>query len=202
MHITLYFTPGTRAIRPRWLLEELEVKYDLEIIDLFGGEGQKPQYRAVHPLGQVPAMRINGQLMLESGAMCHWLADHYAGVGLAPPHGDPTRIPYEQWMAYAPGSLEPPGFYALLHSRILPEDRRIPAIVPSLMKRYARAVAVVAEALAEKAYLLGDRFSAADIMVGSTLMWLPDVLADHPNLGAYVDRLRQRPAYRRATVTD
>jgi len=200
MHITLYFTPGTRAIRPRWLLEELEIKYDLVNIDLRGGAAQTPEYLAVHPLGQVPAMRINGQAMIESCAMCHWLADHFAGAGLAPAHGDSNRIRYEQWMAFAPGTLEPPAFYALLHSRILPEDQRIPAILPWVRERYARAVAVVAAAMDEKAYLVGDQFSAADIMVGSTLMWLPDVLEDHPNLRAYLMRLKQRPAFQRATA--
>lgn len=199
MHITLYYTPGTRALRPRWLLEELGLDYDLETVDLFGGQGRTPGYRAIHPLGQVPALRVNGDVLIESGAICHWLADHYAGAGLAPPHGDPARIRYEQWMAFAPGSLEPPSFYALLHSRILPEAQRVPAFVPWAQERYAQAVGAVADALGDRTWLLGDRFTAADIMVGSTLMWLPDALAGHPNLRGYVGRLKERDAYRRAT---
>lgn len=195
MHITLHYTPGTRAIRPRWLLEELEVTYDLKMIDLFGGEAERPEYQAIHPLGQVPALEINGQIQLESGAMCHWLADHFIAGGLAPTPGDPSRVNYEQWMFFAPGNLEPPAFYALLHSKILPEAQRVEPFVPWAMQRYLKAVETVDQALNGKAYLLGDKFTAADIMIGSTLMWITDALKDYPALQDYTGRLQQRSAY-------
>ena len=101
-------------------------------------------------------------------------------------------------MFFAPGNLEPPAFYALLHSKILPEAERIEAIVPWARQRYLQSVAVIDNALGGNDYLLGDDFTAADIMVGSTLMWLPDSLNNFPQLQAYVDRLQQRKACIRA----
>lgn len=200
MHITLHYTPGTRAVRPRWLLEELDIPYDLNTIDLFHGGGDSARYRAIHPLGLVPALQINGQVQLESGAMCHWLADRYIAAGLAPTPDDPARIRYEQWMYFAPGTLEPPAWYALLHAKMLPASQRIESIVPWALQRYADAVETVDAALNGKACLLGERFSAADIMVGSTLMWIPEALDQCPTLRQYVERLQQRPAYQRATA--
>jgi glutathione S-transferase len=199
MHITLHYTPGTRAIRPRWLLEELDIPYELNRLDLYGGECNKPEYKAIHPLGQVPALEINGQIQLESGAMLHWLADHFIATELAPTPGDPTRINYEQWMFFTPGTLEPPAFYAILHSKILPKAQRIEDFVPWAMQRYLQSVEVVDNALDGKTFLLGDKFSAADIMVGSTLMWIPDALLDFPCLQEYVNRLKERDAFIRAT---
>lgn len=199
MHITLHYTPGTRAIRPRWLLEELEITYDLKTVDLFDGGGNSPEYKAIHPMGLVPALEINGQVQLESGAMCHWLADHFIAAGLAPTPDDPTRINYEQWMFFAPGTLEPPAWLVVLHSKILPETQRVDSVVPWAMKRYLAAVKSLGETLNGKKYLLGDTFTAADIMVGSTLMWIPDALNDYPTMQDYTDRLKQRGAYIRAT---
>jgi len=199
MQITLHYTPGTRAARPRWLLEELGIPYELNVVDLFAGGGRSVEYRAVHPLGQVPALEVDGEIQIESGAICHWLADRFSDRGFAPSPDDPARAAYEQWMFFVPGSLEPPAFYAALHSRLLPESQRVAAIVPWCMKRYLKAVGVVGAALAGKRYLVGDKFTAADIMVGTTLIWVPDALKSRPILQDYVERLRQRPAYVRAT---
>ncbi len=198
MDITLYYTPKTRALRPRWLLEELGLEYRLEAIDLFNGEGQSKAYRNIHPLGAVPAIEIDGNTMIESGAICHWLSDKVSKPKLAPALDDPQRQHYEQWMFFAPGTLEPPAYYALLHGRILPEQQRIQAIVPWCMSRHKNIIAMMDEQLENREYLLGESFSTADIMIGSTLMWLPEQLQDQPRLKAYTERLQQRPAYQRA----
>lgn len=84
MDIKLYYTPHTRAVRPRWLLEELNIPYQLEHIDLFAGEGQSRDYLKINPLGAVPAMEVDGEIMLESGAMCRWLTDRHIESELAP----------------------------------------------------------------------------------------------------------------------
>jgi len=193
MDIELFYTPHTRAARPRWLLEELEVPYRLHPVDLFAGE-RNP----AHPLGAVPSLRVDGMTLFESGAICHWLADRYPDRGLAPARDDPQRPGYEQWMFFTPGTLEPPGFDIVLHSSILPEAQRVPAIVPFAEKRYRRVLRMLSNELDHGGYLLGERFSAADIMVGSTLSWLPGLLVPFPSLRAYVDRLTTRPAWQRA----
>lgn len=200
MNIKLYYTPHTRAVRPRWLLEELQLPYSLQAIDLFDGEGQSEHYRRIHPHGFVPAMEIDGEIMIESGAMCHWLADRVPDKHLAPPLDSAQRRPYEQWMFYAPGTLEPPAFTLLLHSRILPEEHRVSAILPWAEEGYRAILRVLEQQLGNRQYLLRGDFSCADIMVGSTLMWLPELLASHPGLKAYVRRLQARPAWQRATV--
>ena len=102
MDIELYHTPQTRSSRPRWLLEELGTPYRLRSVDLFGGE-RNP----AHPLGSVPAINIDGETLIESGAICHWLADRFLDKGLAPAMDDPRRARYEQWMFFVPATLEP-----------------------------------------------------------------------------------------------
>jgi len=97
MEIELYYTPHTRSLRPRWLLEELEIPYTIHAIDLFGGE-RNP----AHPLGSVPAMTVNGQTMFESGAMCHWLADRFPETGLAPTVGAVLRPAYDNGCSLYP----------------------------------------------------------------------------------------------------
>ncbi|MFQ5644452.1 MAG: glutathione S-transferase family protein [Thiogranum sp.] len=199
MDITLYYTPATRAIRPRWLLEEMQVPYRLHHIDLFGGEADSPEYRAINPLGVIPAAKIDGQVMLESGAICQWLTDRHPDRGLAPGPGSKERMRYEQWMYFTFGTLELPPWLTFLHSAILPEAQRVPAIVDWAAQRNIPILEMLNTELEGKDYLLGSRFTTADIMVGSTLLWQPDVVKQYPALQAYTERLKSRPAYQRAT---
>jgi glutathione S-transferase len=196
MEIELCYTPHTRSCRPRWLLEELAVPYRLRPIDLFGGE-RNP----VHPLGSVPTISIDGEHLLESGAICHWLADCFPGKRLAPANTAPDRARYEQWMFFTPATLEPPAFDILLHTQILPEKERIEAIVPFATRSYHRVLRMLSKELNHAGYLLGKQFSCADIMLVTTLLILPGLLEDYPSLLAYTERLTARPAYQRAMAT-
>ena len=198
MKLKLYHTPQSRSIRPRWLMEELGLDYELVTIDLFEGEGETVEYKKIHPLGQVPALAVNNDIMLESGAMCHWLTDSYEDHSLAPAIGDPARRQYEQWMTFSLASLEPWPWLAMLHSRFLPEDQRVEEIVPWANQRVIPVLIALNDALLGKDYLLGKQFTTADIMVGSTLLWVPQLLGDFPDLLAYAQRLKARPAYQRA----
>lgn len=193
MEIELYYTPQTRSIRPRWLLEELGIPYTLHPVDLFGGE-RNP----LHPLGSVPAVRIDGQVMIESAAICHWLADRFPARRLAPGHDDAARARYEQWMFFVPATLEPPAFEILLHTRILPEKHRVPEIVDFARRGHRHVLRVLERELTHDGYLLGTEFCCADILLASTLNWLPDSLAPFPALTDYLERVIARPAYRRA----
>ena len=193
MQIELYYTPHTRSVRPRWLLEELGTPYSLRLIDLFGGE-RNP----VHPLGSVPAVRIDGETQIESGAICHWLADSFPEKDLAPASTDPRRASYEQWMFFVPGTLEPPAFDILMHTQILPEKKRVEAIVPYATGRYHSVLKMLAKELDHDGYLMGEQFTAADIMMTTTLSWLPELLEEYPSLLAYTQRATARPAYQSA----
>ena len=198
MDITLYHTPQTRSIRPRWLLEELRIPYKIQLVDLFSGEGESIEYKKINPLGAVPSMKVGDEVMLESGAMCHWLADQYSDIKLAPSNDDPTRLKYEQWMMFAQATLEMQPWLILLHSKILPKEKRVDEILPWASQRHQSILKVLNDELQYNDYLLGDEFSTADIMVGSTLMLLPETLSRFPVLEAYVQKLKQRPAFQQA----
>ena len=191
MEIELYYTPHTRAARVRWVLEELERPYALRPVDLFRGE-RNP----AHPLGSVPAMKVDGQFMFESGAICMWLADQFPERQLAP--AAVRRRDYEQWMFFGPATLEPPAFELLLHTRILPKQQRVPEILDFAEQGYRRVLDMLEAHLHQHEYLLGETFSCADILVGHTLTWLPKMIESSPPLLAYTERLTTRPAYVRA----
>jgi glutathione S-transferase len=146
MDIELFYTPNTRAFRPRWLLEELEIPYILRPVGLMRG-----QRNPAHPRGAVPAARVDGMTVIESGAVCHWLTDRCPDRQLAPAPDDPQRARYEQWMFFTPGTLEPPGFDILLHSMILPKAQRV-AVMAKFTGQHVHHVpiALVSESLQNK----------------------------------------------------
>jgi len=206
MNITLYYCAKTRAVRVRWLLEELQIPYQLKHIDIFSGAGQNKEYKAVHPYGQVPAINIDGEIIYESGAICSILADRFTDKKLAPKHNSTNRARYEQWMFFAPGTLEPPIFQYLLHTIIYPVERRIAQIAESNLHN-TRQVLITLEkvfknSMKNQQYLINDRFSCADIMIGSVLMWLPDIISKYPKLHHYSENLKTRTAYKRCLDTN
>jgi len=198
MDIKLYYTPKTRAIRPCWLLEELELDYRLHNIDLFGGEGFSEAYLRIHPHGCVPAAEIEQQVMFESCAICQWLTEQHPEKNLAPPLHVAERKLYDQWMFYVPGTLEPPLWLMILHGSLLPEKKRISQILPWAKKQYESVLVYLESQLQGKNFLLGEHFTTADIVLGSTLMWSEQMLSPFPALVSYIERLRLRTAYQRA----
>ena len=197
MELTLYYMPGTRSERVRWALDELGLDYGIEKLDLFKGEGNRADYRAIHPLGQLPALLVDGQAMFESGAIVQWLAEATPGSRLAPPVDQPARRAFDQWMYFAATSLEAPAWEMMLHGNILPDEQAVKSIIPFATQQYQRALQVLDHALTGRDYLLGREFSAADIMAGYLLAWFPEQLAECAVLPAYLERLEQRPAYPR-----
>jgi glutathione S-transferase len=195
MELTLYYLPGSRAERVRWILDELDLDYQVKTIDLFEGEGQRPDYLAIHPLGQLPALKINSEVMIESGAIVQWLAESVPGSELAPATDQPARRAFDQWMYFAVASLEASAWEMMLHGKILPDTQAVKAIVPFAEQRYAKALSVLEQALRDQDYLVDDRFSAADIMTAYILAWFPEQLVPYPRLQKYLARLQQRPAY-------
>ncbi len=198
MELILYYMPGTRAERIRWILKELDLDYRIETIDLFKGEGQRADYLAIHPLGQLPALKVDGEVMFESGAIVQWLAESVPGSNLAPAPDHSARRAFNQWMYFAVTSLETPAWEMMLHGSILPDKQAVKAIVPFAEQRYVLALGVLEKAVQGQDYLVDGRFSAADIMVGYILAWFPELLVPYPGLQTYLARLKQRPAYPRA----
>lgn len=198
----LYYCPQTRAVRPRWLLEELGQPYELVRVDLSKGEQKRPEHRKLHPHGAVPAL-VDGDLtMFESGAICAYLADKFADARLAPPPGTAARGMYYQWMFYAMATMEPPVLDVFMNTVRLPEAERSAAKVEAARQRWHEVAAVLERTLADRTFILGEQFSAADVMVGSIAGWsrLLGLLEGFSTLEAYVKRLIERPAYKRASA--
>jgi glutathione S-transferase len=191
--LKLYYAPRTRSTRPRWLLEELEVPYELARVDLSLGQHKQPGYLAVHPLGVVPALVDGGRTFIESTAICLYLADKYIEKGFAPPLGSADRGTYYQWMVYAHATLESA---FLRHG-----DAKAAGVgLEEAEKRLSAALDPIARAVEGQDFLVGGKMTAADCVYGSMLAWLQMMnLADsHPGLKEYAKKLRARPAFRRA----
>jgi glutathione S-transferase len=195
--ITFYHAPQTRSVIVRWMLEELGVPYQVERIDLASGEHRKPAYLTVNPMGKVPALAHRGVVVTEAAAICAYLADTFPHAGLAPPIGDPRRGLYCKWLFFGPGCLEP-----AMADRMF---KREPAPARALgYGDYDTTLDVVTRAVAPGPYLLDDRFTAADIVIGSTLRWgmMVGAVPERPEIVAYTNRLAERPALQRTQAKD
>jgi len=198
--IRLHFSPGTRAVRARWLLEEIGVPYDLHVVSLWRGAHKSKDYLKVHPLGKVPALEIDSTIVFESLGICLYLADRFADAGLAPIVTDSARrASYCTWMAFSAGTLEPAIFEQVRAKKA--EERGIasvglgPALTP-----FNNVASYMERHLAEQPFLLGDHITAADIMNGSLMAWAQDIglLDGRQAIQAWVASLKSRPAYARA----
>ncbi|MCA9661644.1 MAG: glutathione S-transferase family protein [Myxococcales bacterium] len=191
--------PFTRDCRPRWLLEELGVAYTPVPVGIFSGDARKPAYLATNPTGKVPFL-VDGEVAIfESGAILIYLADKYGAGEVAPAQDDPARGEYLQWLFFAQTTIEGPATRLFANRTFLRER-------PSAGERAAEAEAeliakapIVAPVLESRTYLLGDRFTAADVMLGSALYWVAGggALDKLPTLAAYYGRLAARPAFQR-----
>lgn len=194
----LYHQARTRSSRVRWLLAELGVPHEIEVVDVFTGKGRAPEYLKVHPHGFVPALEEDGQILIESSAICMHLADRFGDGKLAPPVGTPERGRYYEWMVYVPATVDPCLETIMFHTVFLPEDRRLPQLVERAKKTWtAKIEPRFKAALSAHRYVLGDEFSAADVLVGSALGWakMTGALGDDPVLGRYLGSLAARPAF-------
>jgi glutathione S-transferase len=195
--ITLYHTPKTRSSRFVWLLEELDADYQIKQVTIRYRDGAgAPDPANPHPHKKVPALEHDGALIFESAAIAAYLTDLFPKNGIGPLPGDPLRGPYLTYLAYYAGVTEPSFLSKLLD---LPTPVGTPGWVPvDETMGYIRAT------LKKGPYLLGDKFSAADVLYGSTfaLFLGHALLPKTPELEAYVKRCTERPAYARAAAKD
>ena len=195
--LVFYTHPMSRGRIGRWMLEELGKPYRTEVIEY--AAMKEPAYRAINPMGKVPALRHGETLVTEAAAICAYLADAFPEAGLAPPPGDPRRGPYYRWLFFGAGPVE-----AALTNKalgfVVPEDRRRMAGYGSLED----VLHTLEGAVSQGDYLLGDQFSAADVYLGSHVMWgmAFGTLEKRPAFERYAERLRARPAARRAQEID
>jgi glutathione S-transferase len=198
--LTLYHAPRSRSNRTLWLLEELGAPYELKIVSIRRGDGsgkdEGADYHKIHPHGKVPAVVHDGVAVFETPAIAVYLTDLFPQAGLAPVVGDKLRGPYLSWLAYSTGVIEP----ALLEKVLKIEHRAgtfgwgSPQEVEDLL----------AQTLEKQPYLLGDKFSAADIITGGTLAFLLQMkmIAPRPVFTGYAEKITARPAFKTAQAKD
>lgn len=185
-----------RPIRVAWTLEELGEPY--EVTWMTREEAKGADHRSRHPLGRVPVLEDEEGFIFESAAICLHLADQHPEAGLVPALGTRDRALVYQWAVFAPAELEPPLIEAAMQAQ------RDPERAASARRRFDAAVAAVSGSLGGSDYLVGDRFTVADVLVGTALAFTARAgLADDlpENLKAYLARLAQRPAFQRANET-
>lgn len=198
--IKLHHAPGTRAARIVWLLEELQLPYELNRMEFHPRALKSEAHRARHPLGRVPVLEDGETMLYESGAIVEYVLARHGGGALKPAVDAPEFARYLQWFHYCEGMCMPPIGTIVVHTVLLPPERRNEETLAQARRLLAKTLEPVDAALACREFLAGG-FSAADIMLGHAsylARQLGAVPAELTNLHAYVQRLELRPAFRKA----
>jgi len=189
----LYWCPRTRSFSALWLMEETGQPYERVLIDLNKNDQKSPDYLKINPMGKVPAIQDGDVSVAESAAICAYVAERYPEAKLAPPVGDPRRAKYLQWLFFGPGCIEPAMVQVSTKIEMNP--------VAAGWGDAQRVFDVLDDALAKGPWLLGETFSAADIIIGSGLNFsvrLFKMIASRPSFEAYIERCMARPAFQLA----
>jgi glutathione S-transferase len=196
--LTLYHAAPSRSGITRWMLEEIGEPYDIHFMSLSKGENRTPEYLTINPMGKVPALKHGDVVITESAAICTYLADEFPRAKLNVPIGDPRRGVYLKWLFFGPSCIEP-----AMMDRAFPrkEEARRSALGYG---DFDTVMDVVAKAVSKGTYILGEQFTAADVVIGSGLRFgmMFKLLPERPEFTAYVGRLAQRPALQRAEEKD
>jgi len=192
--LTIHHAPQSRSSRILWLLEELGEPYAIEYMDIRRANGTgAPDPRNPHPDKKVPALVHDGQLVTESAAICLHLSDAFPKAKLGPLPGDAKRGAYLTWLAYYAGVIEPV---------VIAKAQGRTEKDPDEKRAYDQMESRLRGALAAGAYVLGDAFSAADILVVSVFQWMRALMPAGKEFDEYVKRCTARPALARATAKD
>jgi glutathione S-transferase len=196
--LTLYHASPSRSSIVLWMLEELGQTYDIKLLKLSDGDNLKPDYLAINPMGKVPALAHRGTVITETAAICTYLADEFPQAKLNVPTGDPRRGVYLKWLFFGPGCMEP----AMI-------DRAAPRQVEARRAMlgygtYDITMDTVAKAVAKGPWLMGEQFTAADVIIGSNIRYgmMFKLVPERPEFSAYAARIAARPAAQRAEARD
>lgn len=190
--LTLYHAPGSFSARILWLLEELEAEYTIDIVGYPRADGSGADPRNPHPHGYTPALSHDGMVVTETGAIALYLTDLFPHSTLGVPVGDPQRARYLTWLFYQVGLTEP--LVYMKGHRMLAQDASMTALDAAMMRH-------IEAALAASPYILGERFTAVDILYMSLFEQARPLLGVSTVLDAYLRRA-DRPARRRAIAKD
>jgi glutathione S-transferase len=194
--LVLYTNPMSRGRVARWMLEETGIPYRTEILD-YAASMKAPAYLAINPMGKVPAITHNGKVVTENAAICAYLADAFPQAGLAPATTD--RADYYRWLFFAAGPLEAATSNKALGFQVPTDRERMIGY-----GTYGATLDALEGALKDKSYIAGDKFSAADVYVGSHLGFGMQfgTIEKRKAFEDYWARLNERPAYKRGVELD
>jgi glutathione S-transferase len=195
--ITLFYAPQSRATGALALMEELGVPYDLEVLNLKAKQQRGDKYLAVNPMGKVPAVLYKGVLVTEQPAVYIFLADLYAEKGLAPAISDPLRGAYLRWIVFYGSSFEP-----AVVDRAMKNNAADPSTCP--YGDFDTMLSTLEQQLSKGPWMLGDRFTALDVLWGMALSWTTmfKLVPETPVIKAYIDRTNARPSVVKARAKD
>jgi glutathione S-transferase len=195
--VTFFHSPNTRSSGARILLEELGADYELHALNMKAGEQRQAAYLAINPMGKVPAIKHGDALITEQPAVFLYLADLYQDAGLAPALDDPLRGPYLRWMVYYGSCFEP-----ALIDRTQKHAPTPPSTCP--YGDFDAMWKTLTDQLEKGPYILGEKFSAADILWGTALTWTTafKLVPLTPLIQAYIGRINARPAAKRVAALD
>jgi len=197
--IVLYHAAPSRSSIVHWMLEELGEPYELKLVSFKKGENLRPEFLAINPMGKLPTLKHGNTVITEAAAICTYLADEFPKAKLNIPIGDPQRGTYLKWLFFGPSCVEP----AILE-RAFPRKEPLSRGTAGFAD-FDTVMSVLADGVGKASpYLMGDRFTAADVIIGSGLRWgmMFKLIPERPEFARYVERLSERPALKRATDKD
>ena len=196
-HVIFFHAPQSRSVGARMLMEELQADHELRVLDLKAGEQRQPDYLRINPMGKVPAVLHGEVLVTEQPAVYMYMAELYPERGLAPMPGDTLRGAYLRWMVFYGSCFEP-----AVVDKSMGRDGGRPSMSP--YGDYDSVMQAVRAQLERGPWLLGERFTAADVLWGGALNWalMFKLVPDSDIFRNYAERVAARPAMRRAAALD
>jgi glutathione S-transferase len=196
--ITLYHASPSRSSIVLWMLEEIGQPYDIKLIKLSAGENMKPEYLAINPMGKVPALKHGDTVITEVAAICTYLADEFPDKKLNIPVGTPQRGVYLKWLFFGPGCFEP-----AVIDRAAPRKEEARRAMLGYGD-FDTTMNVVAKAIEKGPWLMGDQFTAADVVIGANIRWgtIFKLIPERKEFLDYAARIAARPAAQRADAKD
>jgi glutathione S-transferase len=196
--LTLYHIAPSRSSVALWMLEEIGQPYAIHLLSMKKGENRERPYLDINPMGKVPAIKHGDAVITEVAAICCYLADAFPEAGLNIPVGDPRRGQYLKWLFFGPGVLEP-----AVMDRAYPRAGEPPRAALGYGD-FDTATNVLASAVTPGPFLMGEKFTAADVVIGSNLRWATifKLIPERKEFTDYVARFADRPAAKRAQAKD
>ncbi|MFY9894136.1 MAG: glutathione S-transferase family protein [Xanthobacteraceae bacterium] len=196
--LVFYTNPRSRGRIVRWMLEEIGQPYRTEVLD-YGTTMKAPAYLAINPMGKVPALQHGEMVVTEAAAICAYLADAFPQAGLAPPPGDRLRGPYYRWLFFAAGPVEAAVSNKAFGFAVPPEREGTIGY-----GSFERVMNTLEQAVSGGNYLVGDKFTAADVYAGSQIGWglMFKTFEPRPAFQHYWQSISARPAHARARALD